>query len=348
MLLLEPYMLGRLELRNRVVMAPMCMYEAGGDGKATDFHLAHYAGRALVGVGLIIVEATAVRPEGRITDNDLGLWDDAQIEGMRRVVDACHRFGTKVAVQLAHAGRKSTCDGLVKFAPTAQDFNPGEYPVPTTMSEADVETAVSAFGSAAARAEAAGFDAIEIHGAHGYLIHEFLSPLSNQREDQWGGSKGKRLRFLAQVIRSIRSNWPEGKPVGVRFSATDWIPGGLIPEDIAQSISQLLATPGTEIDFAHISTGGLVPVADPPPVFPGYQLPMAEQVHELTDKSIPVITVGLYSDSGQMEEIIQHDRSDLIALGRELLRNPNWVLAEAHAAGQDELIPEAWKRGYKY
>lgn len=342
MLLLEPWEIESIRLKNRVVMPPMCMYSAGQDGRATDFHYQHYVSRAVGGIGLIIIEATAVSPEGRISDHDLGLWSDSQIEPLQKIVAACHAYGAKVALQLAHAGRKSTCAELPKYAPSAIDFNPAEYACPSAMTVAEIQEAVRAFGQAAARAARAGFDAVEIHAAHGYLIHEFLSPLSNTRSDAYGGSPEKRSRFLQEVVREVRRNWPTDRALWARFSATDWLEGGLTTADTAEIINQLQQDPASRLDLAHVSSGGLL--IAPIKAFPGYQVGFAEAIRQRC--GIPVIAVGLISDSGMAEEIVQHGRADLVALGRELLRNPYWVLQTAHQRGQNELIPEAYRRGF--
>lgn len=336
--------IGPVYIRNRIAMSPMCMYSAEGDGKVTPFHLQHYASRAFGGVGLIIVEATGVQPEGRITDRDLGIWEDGQIFDLAQTVQQIHAYGAKAAIQLAHAGRKSECAGLPKMAPSELDFNPGVYPTPQAMSDADIQASVKAFGEGARRADAAGFDAIEIHAAHGYLIHQFLSPLSNHRKDQWGGSAENRLRFLREVLREIRLVWPAEKAILVRFSATDWLPGGLEPEDIAGFINDLNSDEETAFDAADISSGGLLPA--PITTYPGYQRRFAADVKRQVD--IPVMTVGLYNSGEGVEHVLREGDADLVALGRLLLNQPYWVLNQAAKAKREDLIPESHWRGFRF
>ncbi|NLL08919.1 MAG: NADPH dehydrogenase, partial [Firmicutes bacterium] len=218
-----PFKVKSVTIPNRVVMPPMCMYSATEDGLITDWHLVHYGSRAVGGVGLIILEATAVEKRGRLSGNDLGIWDDGHIEGLRRIVEVCQAHGSAVGIQIAHAGRKAWGDELV--APSALAF-PG-FAVPHALSREEIKETVEHWRQAARRAQAAGFDVLQIHGAHGYLIHEFLSPLSNQRTDEYGGSFENRLRFLLEVVEAVQSEWPEDKPLSVRLSAVDYLEGGL-------------------------------------------------------------------------------------------------------------------------
>lgn len=343
-LFLQETTLGPIELRNRIAMSPMCMYSAENDGKITPFHLQHYASRAFGGVGLIIVEATGVQPEGRITDNDLGIWRDGHVPGLRETVKQIHAYGAKAAIQLAHAGRKSECVDLPKLAPSALDFNPGEYPVPQAMEPEDIQDTIQAFSEAARRADEAGFDAIEIHAAHGYLIHQFLSPLSNTREDEWGGEAENRMRLLSEILRAIHRVWPDDKAVIVRFSATDWLEGGLEPTDIATFINILNSDPKTRFDAADISSGGLLPA--PIEVYPQYQRRFAATVKRLVD--IPVMTVGLYNLGESVEHVLRDGAADYVALGRALLNQPYWLLNEAAKANRADLIPESHLRGFRH
>lgn len=337
--LFTPLALRRVTLRNRVAMSPMCMYSAGEDGIATDFHLAHLAARATGGVGLIITEATAVEPRARISVNDLGLWDDAQIEPLTRIVRLCRSQGAVVCSQLAHAGRKawSPTKGagpLPAVAPSALPFD-ADWAVPRALSLAELDGIVSAYRAAAGRALRAGFDGIELHAAHGYLLHEFLSPISNRRTDDYGGSLENRARMLLRVVDAVRAVLPEPQPLSVRLSCTDWLGGGLTLDDQVQ-VARWLKAHG--VDLVDCSSGGSTPQL--PPVGPGYQVPFAERIRR--EAGIATLAVGLITTPEMAEEIIRNGRADLVALGRELLRNPYWPLHAARALGHDL----AWPRQY--
>ena len=318
--LFSEFKLKDMVLRNRVVMAPMCMYSAT-DGLVTDWHVVHYGSRAVGGAGLVILEATAVSPEGRISINDLGLWDDAQVPGMARLVEAIHEGGAKAGIQLGHAGRKADVEGSVPIAPSALRFDES-YQLPTEMSPAEIKRVAEAFGAAAARAYLAGFDVIELHGAHGYLINQFLSPLVNQRTDVYGGNADKRVRFLLEVIRAVRGGWPAEKPLAIRVSAEEYDEGGNHPLDVAAVMKRVRAE---GIDLVHVSSGGVIPAGIKP--FPGYQIPFASCVR--SESGLPVIGGGLVTSPVQAEEIVSNDRADLVFLARELLRNPYWPLQAA-------------------
>lgn len=339
--LFSPLTLRGLALRNRIVMSPMAMYSAGEDGMANDFHLTHYGARALGGVGLIICEATAVEPRGRITVNDLGLWDDRQIDPLRRVVRFCHEQGAAVAVQLAHAGRKAFGDQQGRgpdtpIAPSAIPFDDG-WVVPQAMTAADMDTVVAAFRAAAQRGEAVGLDALEIHAAHGYLLHEFLSPLSNRRDDEYGGSLANRCRLLLRVVDAVREVWRD-KPLLVRLSATDWVEGGLAIEDTVE-IARLLQA--HDVDLVDCSSGGVLP-APPPKLGPGYQLPFAAQVRR--DAGIATMAVGLIEAPEMAAYIVQQEQADLVALGRALLRQPFWPLHAAQTLRRETTWPQQYER----
>jgi NADPH2 dehydrogenase len=319
--LFSGFQIKNMELKNRIVMAPMCMYSSDQDGLVKDWHFTHYTTRAVGGVGLILVEATGVENRGRITDRDLGLWKDEQIEGLKRIVDACKVHGAKVGVQLAHAGRKSEVMSEPNIAPSPITFN-DNYRVPMEMSTEDIKKVEAAFREAARRADQAGFDVIELHAAHGYLINEFLSPLTNQRADEYGGSVENRARFLQEVLREVKSVWPKEKPVIVRVSAEEYTPDGN-HDYILADILNLVKDEG--IDLVNVSSGGVVDVGIKP--YPGYQIRFAETIKEKT--GLPVIAGGLISAPHLAEEILQNDRADCIFLGRELLRNPYWPLQAA-------------------
>lgn len=333
--LFEPYQLQSISLKNRVVMAPMCMYSAEDDGMVTPFHQVHYATRAAGQVGLIILEATGVVPEGRISNKDLGIWDDAHIEGLRQLVEGMKAYGAKTGIQLGHAGRKAAIDGEI-FAPSAIAFS-SDYQTPTAMSEEDIHHVIEAFKQAAIRAAKAGFDVLEIHGAHGYLISEFLSPATNKREDQYGGSQENRYRILRQVIDAIRSVW-DG-PLLVRVSAEDYADDGTTMDDFIV-FSRWMKSQG--VDLVDVSTGGVVPAAIN--VFPGYQVSHAEAIKHGAD--IPTGAVGLITTAIQAEEILQNNRADLIFLARVLLREPYWPLHAAKELSEELQPPVQYVRGW--
>ena len=324
--------LRNVTLRNRIAMSPMCMYSAGEDGIATDWHMAHLLTRAVGGVGLIITEATAVEARGRISVSDLGLWDDAQTAPLARIVQLCKAQGATMGTQLAHAGRKTYSPhkgkGLSEiFAPSAIPFD-ADWVTPTELNHSDIDTIVAAFASAAQRAVQAGFDLIEIHSAHGYLLHEFLSPLSNQRADKYGGSLENRARMVLRVVDAVRRAVPESMPILTRLSCTDWVAGGLVIDDQVQ-VARWLKQHG--VDLIDCSSGGNAPVA--PPTNPGYQVSFAEKIRR--EAGIATMTVGLITSPEMAEEIVCNGRADVVALGRELLRHPYWTLDAARALGVD-------------
>ncbi|GAA3630005.1 NADH:flavin oxidoreductase/NADH oxidase [Streptomyces fenghuangensis] len=342
--LFEPYTLRSLTVPNRVWMSPMCQYSAeptGEDaGVAGDWHLAHYAARATGGTGLIMVEATAVSPEGRISPGDLGLWNDRQVRALRRITDFVKERGAVAGVQLAHAGRKASTDapwrggapldaghgGWQPVAPSALPFAEG-HPVPREMDQERIDDVVGRFADAARRALAAGFEVAEIHGAHGYLLHEFLSPLSNRRTDAYGGSFENRTRLALRVVDAVRQVWPEDLPLFFRVSATDWTEGGWSPEETVR-LAALLREHG--VDLLDVSSGGAVPGARIP-VGPGYQVPFAARVR--AEAGLPVAAVGLITEPEQAEKTIANGEADAVFLGRELLRDPHWALRAARALG---------------
>ncbi len=339
MKLFTPYTLKNLQLRNHIVMPPMCMYSAGTDGMPTDFHFTHYTSRAVGGVGLIIMEATAVIPCGRISDHCLGLWNDRQAEALAPIVAACRKQGAAMAIQLNHAGRKCEADEPVIYAPSAIPFDE-KSPMPREMTRADIQDTVQAFRAAAARAASAGFDIVEIHAAHGYLLSEFLSPLTNTRTDEYGGSTENRTRLLKEVLEAVHEVWPAERPVLLRVSAEDYEPDGMHPEEMAR----ILKIVKPYVDMVDISTGGVVPTP-PPALYPGYQLKAAEYIRQQV--GLPTIAVGLLTDPHHVEEILCGGRADLTALGRALLRDPYWVLHAARELDLDYPWPEQYLRGFK-
>lgn len=344
--LFDPLTLRGVTLRNRIGVSPMCQYSAH-DGVANDWHLVHLGARAIGGAGLIIVEATGVEARGRITPHCLGLWNDEQIEPLARVTHFLREHGATPAIQLAHAGRKASTAAPWKggtpigpdqggwtdiVGPEAQAYNEN-MPTPRALSTDEVRGIAAAFGAAARRALAAGFDIVEIHAAHGYLLHSFLSPLSNQRTDEYGGSFENRCRMLLETARAIRAEWPDAKPLFVRISATDWVDGGWTIDD-SIALAKLLKHEG--VDLIDCSSGGNIPKA-PVPVGPGYQVPLAERVRIGAD--IAAATVGMITQAQHADEIVRNGRADVVLLGRESLRDPQWALRAARALGHADAAP---------
>ena len=335
----KEFSLKNLKLKNRVVMAPMCMFEAENDGLVNDFHYIHYTNRALGGVSAIIVEASAVESRGRISDKDLGIWSDNHIEGLKKVSDGIKKYGAYAGIQLGHAGRKCSVESEIIIAPSAIAFS-SDYKVPVEISKAQMEEVKISFREGARRANEAGFDFIEIHGAHGYLLSEFLSPLSNKRNDEYGGSIENRTRFIVEVIREIKKVWPEDKAILLRVSAKDYQVNGNTKVEMAKIID-IVKKEG--IDLVNVSTGGVVSDVSMN-VYPGYQIPEAEYIKHKCN--IPVIAGGLITTGDEGTQIIENDRADLIFLGRVLLREPYWVLNEAKKRNIElEYMPTAYGRG---
>ncbi len=347
--LFQPLTVGGLTLANRIVIAPMCQYSAE-DGAMTDWHIQHLGGLAASGAGLLTIEATAVEPEGRISYADVGLWDDRTEAAMARVLEAVRRHSTMpIAIQLAHAGRKASTDlpwrggaqlapdhehGWQTVAPSALPFEESEN-APTALDRAGLDRIRDAFADAARRSARLGLDAIQIHGAHGYLLHEFLSPLSNRREDDYGGSLENRMRFPLEVFDAVRAAFPADRPVTVRLSGTDWVEGGW---DIEQTIAFSKALEARGAAAIHVSSGGLDP-RQAIPVGPNYQVPLARVVREAV--SIPVVAVGLITEFEQAEAILATGDADLIGLARTVLYDPRWPWhAAAHFGAQVKVPPQ--------
>lgn len=351
--LFTPIKLRTLTLRNRVTMSPMCTYSvATTDGRASDWHLVHYGARAAGGVGLVIVEATAVEARGRITPHDLGLWSDEHIAPLRRISDFIRAQGAASAIQLAHAGRKAATQrpwasergaladaagGWPVVGPTDTPFSPHNRS-PQALSPAELDGVVQAFAAAAVRALAAGFDAIELHAAHGYLLHSFLSPLSNDRQDRYGGSRAGRARLLFEVIDALRGVWPATKPLLLRISASDWHPAGWSADD---SVWLARAVHARGVDLVDCSSGGAIagitiPVAD------GYQVPFAERVRH--EAGVASGAVGRILSATQAEAIVSEGRADLVLLGKPLLDDPQWAVHAARtlAATPPWATPYGW------
>ena len=341
MKLFESFNVKNLTFKNRLAMPPMCTYTADTDGMVKDRHLAHYAARAAGGTALIIDEATGVIPNGRINDHCLGIWDEGQIDGLRSLTDICHAEGALVALQLHHAGRKCTArpEGHdYTMAPRALAIDE-TYRITREMTAEDKEEVKAAFCEAARRAHAAGLDAIEIHAAHGFLLHSILSSVTNKRRDGYGGSLENRSRYLLEVLEAVRAVWPAEKALLLRLSATDYLPGGISLEETVWLVKQAK----TFIDIAHITSGGIAPESIH--VFPGYQIPMAEAVKK--NCQLPVITVGGIREADMVEEILGNKRADLVAMGKELLRNPYWVALTAWERGHDIAWPDLSRRAFE-
>ena len=349
--LFDPLSIRDLTLANRVFVSPMCEYSSV-DGYANDWHLVHLGSRAVGGAGLVLTEATAVVPEGRISPQDLGIWSDDHVPALRRIVSFIHEQGGVAGMQLAHAGRKAStrrpweASGAVAeteggwsnvMAPSAIPFAEN-YPMPKALTLDGIQNIVAAFASAARRACDAGFRVIEIHAAHGYLIHEFLSPLSNHREDAYGGSFDNRTRLFREIVAAIRSSWPKGAPLFVRISATDWVKGGW---DLEQSIELARALKRVGVDLIDCSSGGTVPHAVIP-ASPGYQTPFAQRIRQAAE--IMTGAVGLITSPVQAEQIIATGEADAILMAREFLRDPYWPLRAARELGQSVSWPVQYLR----
>jgi 2,4-dienoyl-CoA reductase-like NADH-dependent reductase (Old Yellow Enzyme family) len=348
--LFQPLRLREVTLRNRVAVSPMCQYSAR-EGLADEWHLVHLGSRAVGGAGLVIAEASAVSPEGRITPDDTGLWSDAQADAWAPVVRFVAEQGAVPGVQLAHAGRKASTDapwrgggpvaegsrGWEPLAPSPLPFAEG-YAVPRELAAEELEAVVGAFRDAARRAEEAGFRVVEVHMAHGYLLHQFLSPLTNRRRDAYGGSLENRMRLPLAVARAVREAFPVERPVLARISATDWVEGGW---DLEQSVVLARALRESGVDLVDCSSGGLVPHAKVP-LAPGYQVPFAAAIRERA--GVMTGAVGLITEPAQAEAVVAEGKADLVLLARELLRDPHWPLRAARALGVEGPWPDQYLR----
>lgn len=352
--LFDPFSIRDVTLRNRIGVSPMCMYSAS-DGCANEWHLVHLGSRATGGAGLIIVEATAVEARGRISPNDLGLWADAHIEPLARIASFMQSQGAVAGIQIAHAGRKAS---VTRPWEGGRPLLPGEnsagwpivgaspipfdegYQTPHELSKAEIAQVQDAFRLAARRALAAGFQWLEIHGAHGYLIHSFCSPISNRRSDEYGGSFDNRIRFALETARAVRLEWPERLPLTMRLSCTDWIEGGWTVEESVE-LARRLKEEG--VDLIDCSSGGTSLHANVP-AGAGYQVPLAEAVR--SGAGIPTAAVGLITTPAHADEIIRNSRADLVLLGRESLRDPYWPLHAAQALKQPAPVPSQYLRAF--
>ena len=353
--LFAPLTLKSVTLRNRIGVSPMCQYSSK-DGLAEDWHLVHLGSRAVGGAGLVIAEATAVSPEGRISPGDAGIWSDAHVEPWARINRFIKSQGAVAGIQIAHAGRKASAGvpwsgqghladdagGWPTLAPSAVPFGGDLNKVPREMTKDDIARVQGAFADAARRSLAAGFEWMEIHAAHGYLAHEFLSPLSNKRTDEYGGSFENRIRFVIETTRAVRNVWPESLPLTVRISGTDWVEGGW---DVDQSVELARRLKAEGVDLIDCSSGGIVPGAQIP-AGPGYQVPIAERIRH--DAGMATAAVGLITDPKQADAIVREGRADLILLGREFLRDAYWPAHAAEALGQTHTLraPDQYARAW--
>ena len=349
--LFSPLEIGKLSLENRIVIAPMCQYSAE-QGRATAWHRIHLGNLSLSGAGLLIVEAAAVQEDGRITPQDLGLWNDETEAALADVLKDIRQYSTMpLGIQLSHAGRKASTDvpwrgggfltpeqhGWQTKAPSALPFNDGDD-TPHALSLAELDEVKQAFVESAKRADRLGFELIEVHAAHGYLLHQFLSPLANKRDDNYGGSLENRMRFVLEVFSAVRAAVPASKPVGVRISATDWVEGGW---DIEQSVALSQALEAIGCDYMHVSSGGLAPQQQIS-VGPNYQVPFAEAVKKAV--TIPVIAVGLFTEPKQAEAVLHSQQADAVALARGMLYDPRWPWHAAAELGEKvQAPPQYWR-----
>jgi len=350
--LFSPLQLREVTLRNRIGVSPMCMYSSA-DGFANDWHLVHLGSRASGGAGLVMMEATAVEARGRISPADHGIWKDEHIAVLTRITAFLRQQGAAAGLQLAHAGRKASTrppaegggtirvseGGWQPVAPSAVPFRPDDDP-PAELSRAEIQSIVDAFAAAARRALRAGFDVLEIHAAHGYLIHEFLSPLSNRRADDYGGAFENRIRLALQVTEAVRAVWPAHLPLFLRISATDWMEGGWTPDE---SVELARRVRPLGIDLIDCSSGGSS-LGQKIPLAPGYQVPFAERIRR--EAGIPTAAVGLITTPGQADEIIRSEKADMVLLAREFLRNPYFPLHAAKALGAEAKPPVQYLRAW--
>jgi 2,4-dienoyl-CoA reductase-like NADH-dependent reductase (Old Yellow Enzyme family) len=351
--LFSPFSLRNLELPNRIVVSPMGQYSGDEHGRATDWHLMHLGHLAISGAGLLFTEATAVEREGRISKHDIGMWSDDQIEPLRRVIDFCRQHSRiKLGMQLYHAGRKGSVtvawEGLKPIPQAAGGWtiwsasasaHPGRA-VPVALDHAGIKRVIAAFAAAARRADAIGFDVLEIHGAHGYLIHSFLSPFGNQRTDEYGGDRAGRMHFALEVFDAVRAVWPERKPLGMRLSATDWAEGGWTLDDSVELAAKLRER---GCDYITASSGG-VTSEQKLQVHPGYQVPFADRIRR--ESGIATMAVGLITEPSQAEEILASGKADLVALARGMLFNPRWPWLAAVELGGQVFYPRQYERAH--
>lgn len=337
--LFTPYTLLGLTLKNRVVMAPMCQYSVTAkDGKPNEWHYTHLTSRAIGGTGLVLFEMTDVDPDGRITDQDLGLWSDEQVPAFARIIDACHGYGAKVGIQIAHAGRKAM-DVKVPVAPSAIPYEGEGYKAPHELSTDEAEAVVRMFGESARRAVAAGVDTIELHAAHGYLIHQFQSPLTNHRSDRYGEDLAQ---FGVEVVRAVKQAMPSTMPLFMRVSAVEYADGGY---DLDHCIEVCRKYRDAGVDMFHVSSGGEGHAGRRRPGnYPGYQVPFARAIKEALE--VPVTAVGILEDAQLAESVVANGDADLVAIGRGILRDPYWAIHAAQELGVEPEVPIQYARAF--
>ena len=351
--LFEPLTVREITLRNRVGVSPMCQYSYE-DGLSNDWQLVHLGARATGGAGLVIAEATAVEPRGRISPHDAGIWSDAHVEPLQRLTKFIKQQGAVAGIQIAHAGRKASTARPVDggkplpvddprawqvLGPSAVAYN-ADYPTPHELSLAEIHQAQASFRAAAERALRAGFEWLELHAAHGYLLHSFYSPVSNQRSDEYGGSFDNRIRFLIETVRLIRQVWPERLPLTVRISGTDWVEGGW---SLDESVELARGLKAEGVDLIDCSSGGNVSHAVVP-VGSGYQVPLSERIRR--EAGVLTAAVGLITAPAQADEIVRNGQADVILLGREMLRDPYWALHAAQSLKQTAPVPPQYLRAF--
>lgn len=333
--ILDPIQIKNMELKNRIMMAPMCQYSVTAlDGKPNDWHYVHYLSRAIGGTGLIMIEMTDIHPDGRITDRDLGIWSDEHIPHFAKIIDGCHQYGAKVGIQIAHAGRKAMSESLHPVGPSAIAYNE-KYRVPLELTKDEIYELIEAFAKGAERAVKAGVDTIELHGAHGYLIHQFFSPNSNQRQDEFGEPN----RFATEVIRAVRSVIPSEMPLMIRLSAIEFGEGGFTLED---TIARCIEFEKLGIDAFDISSGGDADVRPFFAVTAGYQVNFAEAVKKAVN--VPIIAVGRLDNPHVAEMTLQNGYADIVAIGRAMLRHPYWANEATLTLKQENILPKAYER----
>lgn len=351
--LFSPFQLRQLNLPNRIVISPMGQYSANESGHATDWHLMHLGHLAMSGAGLLFTEATAVQAEGRISKHDLGLWSDDHMAPLERVIAFCRKHGgAKLGMQLYHAGRKGSVtvawEGQKPVSPDAGGWDiwsasasahPGRA-APRALDKAGIQQSIAAFAAAARRANEVGLDILEIHGAHGYLIHSFLSPFGNQRVDEYGANRDGRMRLALEVFDAVRAVWPEHKPLGMRLSATDWAEGGWTLDDSVELSTRLRAR---GCDYITASSGG-VTAEQKLQVYPGYQVPFAERIR--SESGIATMAVGLITEARQAEDIVASGKADLVALARGMMFNPRWPWHSAVELGENVFYPKQYDRAH--
>ncbi|MBW3129415.1 NADPH dehydrogenase NamA [Hymenobacter profundi] len=333
-LLFSPFKIKNVELKNRVVMSPMFTHSADEDGNITEWQRVHYGARALGQVGLVFLEAASIAQDSQVGERNLGIWADTHVPGLTAMVELLHSLGAKAGIQLSHAGRSTNAPGAVPMGPSPIPFSE-QSPVPREMSQEDMRAVVAQYGAAARRATTSGFDILEIHGAHGGLVNTFLSPLSNQRQDEYGGSPENRYRFLSDVIREVKTHW-EG-PLFVRISSTDYQEGGNTPASFIP-YARLMQADG--VDLVDCSSGGIAPVQVT--TYPGYQVPAAELIKR--EVGIATGAVGVILTGQQAEEILQKGQADLVYIGRQILKDPFWPRTAAQELGASIDVPEPYTR----